>query len=199
MILGMRIKGVASAVAVAASSLALIPAGAPAARAQEANSHLAETACFLLPQTGLPHEINGGHPEEGGPAGNACADGSCWTTEVDPEGIKQCTYGRSALLTLGRSSRPSAAQAFVRGLYAKGYKKVSIKHAALAALVSDPSGGGVVMAVGSTTAVLAIGAKGPHETHVPWAGSKAILLHAAKQLAARLSKPGCPLSEHACF
>jgi hypothetical protein len=118
---------------------------------------------------------------------------------VNPETeAKECTYGRGALLTLSRAPNPRAAQKFVSALSAKGYKAVGIKRADRAALVSDPSGGGVVMAVGSTTALLTIGAKGAHEAHVAWAGSKQLLLRAAAQIAARLAKRGCPLSTNAC-
>lgn len=190
-----------SAVAVALASLALVPSSAPATRARAANSRLSSSACFvLLDAYGLHATISQGHPEFGsGPLGNGCADGSCWSSEVDPEtGSKQCTYSRGSLLTLGLVSRPSAAQTYVRRLFPGGYKRVSIRHADLAGIVSDPSGAGVVMAVGRTTVLLAVGAKGAHGAKVPWPGSRALTLEAARQIATHLSKHGCPLSTNAC-
>jgi hypothetical protein len=142
----------------------------------------------------------GGHRSVNGPLGNACVLNSCWTSEVNPEKeAKECTYARGALLTLSRLSSPHAAQVFVGGLSARGgYKRVAIKHADRAAIVSDPSGGGVVMAVGSTTVLVTIGAKGAHETHAAWPGSKPLLLRGAADMARRLAKRGCPLSTNAC-
>lgn len=196
----MRLRGAASVLAIAASGLALVPAGAPATAAHQANSRLSASACYLLYASVLQGAVTeGAHPLVGGPLGNACLTNSCWNSEVNPEtGGKQCSYARGALLTLSRMSRPSAAQGFVRSYYSRGYKRVSIRHATAAGITSDASGAGVVMAVGSTTVLLTAGAKGLHETHIPWAGSKALVLRAAAQVAGRLSKQGCPLNTNAC-
>jgi hypothetical protein len=196
-----RLRGVGSVIACAAVSLALVPSSAPAGGAHEANSRLSGSACFLLFQSGLHGPLTeGGHRSVDGPLGNACVSNACWTSEVNPEKeAKECTYARGALLTLSRLSSPHAAQVCVGGLSARGgYKRVAIRRADRAAVVSDASGGGVVMAVGSTTALLTIGAKGAHGTHAAWPGSRSLLLRAAADVARRLAKRGCPLSTNAC-
>jgi hypothetical protein len=189
----------ASAAVIVALAVALAGVGSSAASGASSRS-LSGSACFLLDETKLAVTIRSGHPLTSSTALNdSCGLGSCWTQVTDPDtGAQSCTYRRETLLTLGVLASASAARADVRRLLAKGYKKLAIKHADLAGVVSDASGGAVVMAVGRNKALLTLGATGPGDSHAPWAKAKALLLRAAKLVAGRLHQRGCPLRTAAC-
>jgi hypothetical protein len=183
--------------------LAVVPAGADAGtpRAEPAaNSILGSSACFLAAQAGWPPAITGGsHPETDKALGDACELGSCWSKGPgEQEGTEECTYSRGALLTLGRYPSARAAQVAVVREIAKGYRKLHIKNAALAGIVSNTNLARVVMAVGKTTALIALGAHGPKQTDASFAGVKEVTVSGAKDIARRLRKAGCPLSTSAC-
>jgi hypothetical protein len=102
-------------------------------------------------------------------------------------------------LTLARYPSPRAAQGAVGEEIAKGYRKLHIKNADLAGIVSNTNLARVVMAVGKTTALIALGAHGPKQTDASFPGAKEATVTGAKDIARRLHKAGCPLNTNACI
>jgi hypothetical protein len=54
------------------------------------------------------------------------------------------------------------------------------------------------MAVGKTTALIALGAHGPKQTDASFADVKEVTVSGAKDIARRLRKASCPLNTSAC-
>jgi hypothetical protein len=79
-----------------------------------------------------------------------------------------------------------------------GYRKLHIKNADLAGIASSTNKAGMVMAVGKTTALIALHAHGPKQADASFPGVKEATLTGAKDIARRLHKAGCPLNTNAC-
>jgi hypothetical protein len=189
----------ASALVAAVLAVAPADAGTLAAPAEQA-SILGSSACFLAVHSGWPPAISGGsHPETDKAMGDACELGSCWSKGAGEEGTEECTYSRGALLTLGRYPSARAAQVAVGREIAKGYRTLHIRNADLAGFVSNSNLARVLMAVGKTTALIALSAHGPKQTDASFAGVKEVTVTGAKDIARRLRKAGCPLNTGACI
>jgi hypothetical protein len=168
--------------------------------AVQANIGLATSACYLAEEAGWSRVISAGsHPEAATAMGSACSLGSCGSKGPGKEeGIEECTYSRGALLTLATYPSAHAAQAAVEREIAMGCRKLHIKNADLAGIASNANKAGMVIAVGKTTALIALGAHGPKQAEASFPGAKEPTLTGAKDIARRLHNAGCPLNTDAC-
>lgn len=163
-------------------------------------SDLSESACNLLGHSGASALVGaGGHPVTVTQILNACLAGSCWQTSVDADGQQQCDYSRGASLALGREKSDTRALKLVRRDLKKGYRKVKIKDADLAGIVSSPTGAGIVMAVGRTFALIALGASSDTNPSPTWGSDPAPDAKAvARKIASGLNRNGCPVRPGRC-
>jgi hypothetical protein len=184
----------------ASSALALAAsggAGAAPTTVHAANA-LSHSACYLLVLAGSQSAVNGGsHRVQSVQVGNACLERSCWTQATDANGHNSCAYARGAILTLARYRSAGAAKAAVRNSIAKGYRRIRIVHAALAGITTNPSGAGIVMASGRTTALFTLGASSETGSAPPWDVRQEIRSEAA-WIATDLRRRGCPASFAKC-
>ena len=158
------------------------------------SSALTESACHLLTGAG-PSVGAGGHEVQQMRAPNTCRDLSCWQ-EVTDNGQTECGYGRGAGLTLGVEDSAKQAQAFVRR-HGKGFTPVQVG-ADKAAIAARPGGVVIVMAVGSSIAVVTFGAFSDTDASPAWPGVRAAAIAQSKKIALRLHRAGCPAHFRRC-
>jgi hypothetical protein len=187
----------ASIVVCFASLPFLLVLAAPTAAAG-APGGLAASACFLLTLSGETGEVGHGHQVIRVGELDGCSDSSCWSPYKGEAGEQKCAYGRSALLTLGRTKTPQQARQIVREEMGKGYRQQVRIGADLAAMIVTPKGGGIVMAVGRTTAVFALAAASDNDPSPTWKNVRPELTEDAEEIALVLRNPGCPVNRERC-
>jgi hypothetical protein len=179
---------------------ALAPSLASGAGTAPPNSNLGKSACNLLTYAGTLTVVGQGHPVQVQSFLNACVVASCWQTYADPDtGAQKCHYGLGATLTLSRAKTTASALKFVHREIGKGYRRVKVKGADLAGIVSNPKGAGIVMAVGRTTALFALGATSDDNPNPIFSEDPThITIAIVRDIAKELGRPGCPVHPGKC-
>jgi hypothetical protein len=185
----------------AALLVALAPSLATGARPTAAGTELGQSACNLLNHAGVPGLVTGGtHAGSEQQIVSACVFASCWETYVDPDtGGQKCHYGRGTSLALGRTKSDKLALKYMGQYIKRGYRRIKIKGADLAGIVTDSKGGAMVMAVDRTTAIFALGATSDDNPNPAWGSDPTSDLKAsARAIARELNRPGCPAHPAKC-
>jgi hypothetical protein len=185
-----------SLVALAALGLALVGKMATGT-AHASGGSLSGSACNLLAHAGARQLVgeDAGHPALVSPQGFGCFVSVCSQTYVDPDtGAQKCQLGRGATLSLSHPSTPDKALKYVRRALRQGYKRVNVKGADLAGIVDSAKGAGLIMSVGRSLALFALGAYSDNDPNPQWGpGARNQLLHSAHRVAKDLNLPGCPV------
>jgi hypothetical protein len=191
---------VASLATAAGIGLALI--GGMKADTARASGGLGPSACNLLNDVGATRLVGGDpdYPAFVRPQLNGCFVGACWQTFTDPDtGAQQCAYGHGATLTLGRAKSAKVAVNFVRSGIRQGYQPVKVKRADLAGIRSNDKGGGMIIAVGRTTALYVLGGYSDNGTDDDWGYDPRVhMLPESRRLARDLHISGCPAHPGKC-
>jgi len=180
----------------------LVLLGGIRADTARASAGLGPSACSLLDEVGATRLVGGdpNYPSFTLPQNNACFVRSCWQTSIDPvSGAQQCVYGHAATLTLGRAGSTKAAVKFVRRGIRQGYQQVKVKGADLAGIVSSEKGGGMILAVGRTTALYVLGGYSETGADDGWGYDPRIhLIPESRRLTRDLHISGCPAHPGKC-
>ena len=176
-----------------------VPSIASAESGAQASGSLTDSACNLLGYAGALGLVSGGQPGSLQTVVDGCAAISCWETYTDPDtGSERCHYGRGATLALGHARSAKRADKLIRRSIGTGYRPVKVG-ADLAGIVVGPKGGGVVLAVGRSTALFALGATSDDNPDPTWGyDATGVLKGAARRIVRGLKRPGCPVDAGKC-
>jgi hypothetical protein len=140
-------------------------------------------------------------PYIGNPFGpNGWSIGQCWVEAKDPEDPNQtiCHYARGASVVLVRQATARQARSFVGREIHRGYRRLKVVGADLAAIASTVGKGAVILAVGRMVAIFTLGASSDDIPNPTFNDLGLWLKHGAWKIAEGLSRPGCPAHPVAC-
>lgn len=166
-----------------------------------AASSLQGAADSLLGDTSVAAVVFQHPPFLGNPFGpNGWSIGQCWIEAKDPEDPNQtiCHYARGASLVLVRNATAKQARGFVGRELHRGYRRLKVPVADLAAIASNAGAGAVILAVGRMVATFTLGASSDDNPNPTFNDLGIWLKHGAKKIAEGLSRPGCPRRPSAC-
>jgi hypothetical protein len=128
--------------------------------------------CSLAEETGTYAYVGlpiGSPPQR---IGDGCGYSNCRTSIEALYQPAQCEYGRRGVVIRNRAASADRAEAFVgKALQKPGYRPARVG-ADRAAIVTGPSGGIVVLAVGRITIVYALGAYSDVDSSPGWAAGR---------------------------